>query len=93
MFKHKRVYCLHKFGHCFLANKYLKILVLPTCSFDYIAMIRPLHNKLFEFILMNDQWEIDSMTLKTANIFGIDPQLYQLIFGDFKGMNTKNIKN
>ena len=44
MFNHKRVYCLHKFGHCFLANKFLKILVLPTCSFDYIAMIRPLHN-------------------------------------------------
>ncbi len=27
LYKHKRVICLHKFGHVFLANKYLKVLV------------------------------------------------------------------
>lgn len=52
-----------------------------TGTFCYIALFRPLHNKVYEFIMINSFWEVDSMTLNMANLFGLDPDSYKLVFG------------
>ena len=90
--QHKRVICLHKLGHVFLANKYLKLFVKSNFTYEYVAMFRLLHNKSWDFFLINSYWEIDSLTLRLANLIGIDPIQYKLVYGNFKG-NQRNVLN
>ena len=45
MYDKRRVYCLHKLGHMFLAIKYMKYLVSQANTLFYITMFMPIHSK------------------------------------------------
>ena len=36
--------------------------------------------------MINKNWEVDSMTLNMANLIGLDPEYYKLVFGNFRAV-------
>ena len=72
MYKSKKIFCKNKHGYIFLCSKFLKQYININGNFQYIAMIKPISSTgiQFSYIIMNEDWEIDSMSERLYSLFG-----------------------
>ncbi|EGR32786.1 hypothetical protein IMG5_070680, partial [Ichthyophthirius multifiliis] len=80
LYSQKKIFCLNKLGYIFPVWKFVKQYVTLNCKCDYITMIRPVNSytgRQLNYIILNENWEIDSMSQIFYEILGINPLQYQ----------------
>ncbi|CAD8148434.1 unnamed protein product [Paramecium octaurelia] len=80
LYSQRKVYCIHKTGYMFTAQKFLKLYVdLNGCS-QFVVMLRPTdinNEKKHDVIILNSDWEINGMTPNVIQSLQIDQDLFQ----------------
>lgn len=79
LYRQTKVFCLHKMGYIFQAYKFLKLYLNPRGNLEYVSLIRPiLKNEADQtnFIVLNENWEIDSMSHSIWQALNLDPRSY-----------------
>ncbi|CAD8090308.1 unnamed protein product [Paramecium sonneborni] len=70
LFKKLKIFYMNETQHIVQANKYLKCILNQKMSIEYVCMIRPIIKMApANFILLNELWEIDSMTTQLDQLF------------------------
>ncbi|CAD8090150.1 unnamed protein product [Paramecium sonneborni] len=80
LYSQRKVYCIHKSGYMFTAQKFLKLYVDLNGQSQFVVMIRPtdLNNeKKHDVIILNQDWEINGMTQNVIQSLQIDQSLFQ----------------
>ncbi|CAD8078717.1 unnamed protein product [Paramecium primaurelia] len=71
LYKRKKAFCMHDSGHIVIVYKYLKYIYnYISNQIEYIAMFRQIQTKQ-EYLLLNEDWEVDSCTQLLQDIIGI----------------------
>ncbi|CAD8103337.1 unnamed protein product [Paramecium sonneborni] len=70
LFKKLKIFYINETSHIVQANKYLKCIINQKMQIEYVCMIRPIIKMTpNNFILLNEYWEIDSMTAQLDQLF------------------------
>ncbi|CAD8070191.1 unnamed protein product [Paramecium primaurelia] len=80
LYSQRKVYCIHKSGYMFTAQKFLKLYIDLNGQSQFVVMIRPtdLNNeKKHDVIILNQDWEINGMTPNVIQSLQIDQSLFQ----------------
>jgi len=84
--KQKNLYCksvklaVHKHGYIFPVYKFLKLYVNIESVAEFIALLRPVAGSggpQPNYILLNNLWEIDSMSNELHMAMNLKPKIYQ----------------
>ncbi|CAD8162994.1 unnamed protein product [Paramecium octaurelia] len=71
LYKRRKAFCMHDSGYIITAYKYLKYIYnYASNQIEYIAMFRQIQTKQ-QYLLLNDEWEVDSCTQLLQDIIGI----------------------
>ncbi|KAL4499680.1 hypothetical protein ABPG72_017220 [Tetrahymena utriculariae] len=80
LYSQRKIFCLNKAGYLFAAWKFVKQYVTTNSICEYVALIRPIVPpagiKIY-YIILNEEWDIDSMSEGLYESFGINAQQYQ----------------
>ncbi|KAL4476170.1 hypothetical protein ABPG74_009903 [Tetrahymena malaccensis] len=80
LYSQRKIFCLNKAGYLFAAWKFVKQYVTTNSRCEYVALIRPIVApagiKIY-YVILNEEWDIDSMSEGLYESFGISPQQYQ----------------
>ncbi|EAR94555.2 transmembrane protein, putative (macronuclear) [Tetrahymena thermophila SB210] len=80
LYSQKKVYCVQKKGNVFSGWKFLKLFVNLHGIAEFVCLIRPILNPAgskLNYIIFNDDWEVDSMSQLLYEYFMIDSELYR----------------
>lgn len=107
LYNRTSIFCEDSNGILFKARKYIKILMnIYVNRFEYVSMIRPVKHK-YNYITLNENWEIDSMTFEMKTLIGdnllplliicpktlcISEYRFLMTQGDLQKFNLKVIK-
>ncbi|CAD8177939.1 unnamed protein product [Paramecium pentaurelia] len=70
LFKKLKIFYINETQNIVQANKYLKCILNQKMSIEYVCMIRPIIKMApSNFILLNENWEIDSTTIQLDQLF------------------------
>ncbi|CAK86968.1 unnamed protein product (macronuclear) [Paramecium tetraurelia] len=70
LFKKLKIFYINETSNIVQANKYLKCILNQKMSIEYVCMIRPIIKLTpTNFILLNENWEIDSTTIQIEKLF------------------------
>ena len=87
-----------KKGNLFTAWKFLKLFVTSSGETEFVALIRPIMNPAgskVNYLIINEDWEVDSMTQQIYELFMIDAQLYRqhmVQLANFRNEADKNLE-
>ncbi|EGR29365.1 hypothetical protein IMG5_156920 [Ichthyophthirius multifiliis] len=73
MYSQRRIFCQNKQGQLFAAWKFIKQYVTLQGQSQFIALIRPItffNGRIINFIIFNEDWEIESMSKELFDLFG-----------------------
>ncbi|KAL4500954.1 hypothetical protein ABPG73_013692 [Tetrahymena malaccensis] len=80
LYSQKKIYCVQKKGNVFSGWKFLKLFVNLHGIAEFVCLIRPILNPAgskLNYIIFNDDWEVDSMSQLLYEYFMIDSELYR----------------
>ncbi|KAL4511596.1 hypothetical protein ABPG72_012441 [Tetrahymena utriculariae] len=80
LYSQKKIYCVQKKGNVFSGWKFLKLFVNLQGIAEFVCLIRPILNPAgskLNYIIFNDDWEVDSMSQLLYEYFMIDSELYR----------------
>ncbi|CAD8088570.1 unnamed protein product [Paramecium primaurelia] len=98
LYKRKKAFCIHDQGYIITVYKYLKYIYNYTSNqIEYIAMFRQIQTKQ-QYLLLNEDWEIDSCTqflqdiigIKSLSLFILAPKT--IVFSEYEKFLTKENK-
>ncbi|CAD8068730.1 unnamed protein product [Paramecium sonneborni] len=79
LYSQRKVYCIHKNGYMFTAQKFLKLYVDLNGQSQFVVMLRPTdinNEKKHDVIILNSDWEINGMTPNIIQSLQIDQDLF-----------------
>ncbi|CAD8107864.1 unnamed protein product [Paramecium primaurelia] len=85
LYSQRKIYCLHKSGFMFTAWKFLKLYVDLNGQSQFVIMIRPTdfdNEKKHDYIILNNDWEINGMTNNVLSGLNIDSRLFKKTSSD-----------
>ncbi|CAD8121761.1 unnamed protein product [Paramecium sonneborni] len=86
LYSQRKIYCLHKSGIMFTAWKFLKLYVDLNGLSQFVIMIRPTdfdNEKKHDYIILNNDWEINGMTNNVLQGLNLDSRLFKKISSEF----------
>ncbi|CAK83451.1 unnamed protein product (macronuclear) [Paramecium tetraurelia] len=99
LYKRKKAFCMHDSGYIIIVYKYLKCIYnYNSNQIEYIAMFRQIQTKQ-EYLLLNEDWEVDSCTqllqdiigIKSLSLFILAPKT--IVYSQYEKFLTKENKN
>ncbi|CAK58161.1 unnamed protein product (macronuclear) [Paramecium tetraurelia] len=91
LYSQRKIYCLHKSGFMFTAWKFLKLYVDLNGLSQFVIMVRPTdfdNEKKHDYIILNNDWEINGMTNNVLSGLNLDPRLFKKASSDFVLFNV-----
>ncbi|CAD8195861.1 unnamed protein product [Paramecium octaurelia] len=86
LYSQRKIYCLHKSGVMFTAWKFLKLYVDLNGQSQFVIMVRPTdfdNEKKHDYIILNNDWEINGMTNNVLSGLNLDPRLFKKASSDY----------
>ncbi|CAD8089602.1 unnamed protein product [Paramecium sonneborni] len=80
LYSQRKVYCIHKTGYMFTAQKFLKLYVDLNGQSQFVVMLRPTdinNEKKHDVIILNSDWEINGMTPNIIQSLQINQEIFQ----------------